>query len=97
MEEAEEEVLAYLAFPPEHWRQLWSTNPLEWLNWEVERRTHVVGIFPSQAGLICLVGLGLAEQHEEWQMSRRQFSAESLAKLNEEAQRESMPALLMAS
>ena len=29
MDEAEADVLAYLAFPPEHWRQLWSTNLLE--------------------------------------------------------------------
>ena len=29
LEGAEEEVLAYLAFPREHWRQIWSNNPLE--------------------------------------------------------------------
>ena len=29
---AEDEVLAYLAFPPAHWRQIWSNNPLERLN-----------------------------------------------------------------
>jgi putative transposase len=29
MDEAEEEVLAYSAFPAEHWRQVWSNNPLE--------------------------------------------------------------------
>jgi transposase-like protein len=28
MDDAEADVLAYLAFLPEHWRQLWSTNPL---------------------------------------------------------------------
>ncbi len=26
---AKEEVLAFTAFPTEHWRQIWSTNPLE--------------------------------------------------------------------
>jgi putative transposase len=25
---AKEEVLAFTAFPTEHWRQIWSTNPL---------------------------------------------------------------------
>src|SRR5919205_2426292 len=39
LDEAEDEVLAYLAFPPEHWRQIWSTNPQERLNKEVKRRT----------------------------------------------------------
>ena len=29
LDEAEDEVLAYLAFPQEHWRQIWSNNPQE--------------------------------------------------------------------
>jgi len=32
LEEAEEEILAYMAFPREHWAQIHSTNPLERLN-----------------------------------------------------------------
>jgi transposase-like protein len=45
--DARHDLLAFTAFPVEHWRKLWSTNPLERVHREIKRRTDVVGVFPT--------------------------------------------------
>jgi len=83
LEDAEDDILAYMAFPPEHWTRLYSTNPLERLNKEVRRRTNVVGIFPDDNAAIRLVGAVLMEVDDEWAAGteRRYFSQGSMQKL----------------
>ena len=84
MDGAREDVLAYMAFPREHWPQIASTNPLERLNGEIKRRSDVVGIFPNDRAVIRLVGALMLEQNDEWTVSRRSMSLESLSSLSDD-------------
>jgi len=95
---AEADLLVHFTFPDTHRRQIRSTNPLERLNKEIKRRTAVVGIFPTRASLIRLVGMVLAEQDDEWQDGRRYFRPETMAAIDVVIEHEEVgQALLMAS
>ena len=84
MDDAESDVLAYMAFPKEHRAKLYSTNPIERLNGEIKRRTNVVGIFPNEASITRLIGAILLEQNDEWAVQRgRYMSLETMAPLSD--------------
>jgi putative transposase len=84
MDDAEPDVLAYMAFPKEHRAKLYSTNPIERLNGEIKRRTNVVGIFPNEAAITRLIGAILLEQNDEWAVQRgRYMSLETMAPLSD--------------
>ncbi|WP_188261095.1 IS256 family transposase [Azospirillum tabaci] len=76
MDEAEFDVLAYMAYPKDLRTKLHSTNPLERLNGDIKRRSNVVGIFPGEGTVTRLVGALLLEQHDEWAVCRRYMTME---------------------
>ena len=69
-EEAEPDALAYLAFPPSHWKRLRTNNLQERANREIKRRSRVVQVFPSEKSLERLVGAVMCELDEQWSESR---------------------------
>ena len=84
MDEAEDDVLAYMDFPTAHWVKLHSTNPIERPNGEIKRRTNVVGIFPNEEAIIRLVGAILLEQNDEWTVQRASYmTLETIAPLSD--------------
>ena len=77
LHDARADILAFTGFPAKHWRQIWSTNPMERVNKEIKRRTDVVGVFPNPAALLRLAGAVLIEQHDEWEAGDRRYLSEA--------------------
>jgi len=85
MDNAEHDVLAFMAFPQAHRAKLHSTNPIERLNGEIKRRTQVVGIFPNEAAITRLIGAIIMEQSDEWAVQRgRYMTLETLAPFSDD-------------
>jgi len=81
LEEAAEDLLAFTNFPKEHWKRIWSNNPLERQIREIKRRFDVVGIFPNRKAVTRLGGAMLMERNDEWMTGRRYFSQKSIAQV----------------
>ncbi len=85
LQETEEEVLAFYDFPPEHWRQLYSTNPLERFNKELKRWSAVVGKLPTRQPVIRLLRALLAEQNDEAIVARHPLREASMIRVDRAA------------
>jgi transposase-like protein len=70
LEQSIPEGLTVFAFPAAHQRRLRTSNSLERVNRELDRRTTVVSIFPNEAACLRLVSAVLIELDEEWQGDR---------------------------
>ena len=81
IDDSETDVLAHMDFPVQHRTKIHSTNPLERLNKEVNRRADVVGIFPNESAIVRLIGAVLLEANDEWQLQHRYMQTEAMAEL----------------
>ncbi len=59
LETSVHETLAYYAYPPQHWLEIKTNNPMERLLKEARRRTTVVGAFPDGNSALILVAARL--------------------------------------
>lgn len=85
MDDAEEDIPAYMTFPKQHWTKLHSTNPIERLNGEIKRRADVVGVFPNEEVITRLVGALLLEQNDEGAVQRcRYMTLETISHVSED-------------
>ena len=78
LDKAQADLTAFATMPTEHWRKIWSNNPIERLNREIKRRADVVQIFPDRGSVVTrLIGAILLEQHEEWHYGERRYLSET--------------------
>ena len=83
LEKAEPDALAYLNFPPSHWKRPRTNNVQERTNRKIKRRSRVVQAFASTASLVRLAGAAMCKQDEMWQESRY-FSEAKMGELHDE-------------
>ena len=65
-----EHTLTYLGFPGSHHARTRTTNMLERRFKEVNRRTKVVGVFPSETSAATLATEIVSRSSEEWALKR---------------------------
>ena len=83
MDDAKADVFTLMSFSTQHRSQLCSTNLHKRLNREIKWRSDVVDIFPNEVAIICLVCVLLFEQNDEWAMTHRYLTLETLGTVSD--------------
>ena len=83
LDESYHEIIQYLDFPPDHWKKIKSTNPLERLNEEIRRRERCVRIFPNENSCIRLIGSILQGYSDDW-ISGKIYLNEPISRITEQ-------------
>jgi transposase-like protein len=86
MEENLPEGLTVFKLPKKHRKRMRTTNPLERLHQEINRRTNVARIFPNEESLLRLVSAIEMEISEDWMTGKRYLN------MNAEMENENEPA-----
>lgn len=81
LEEGLEDSLIFYSYPELDQRKISSSNMIERLNREIQRRTSAVGIFPNESSYVRLVTAYLMEYSEDWSTSRAYIKEESISRL----------------
>jgi len=71
MEKSIPEGLTVFSFPKKHRQRIRTSNMIERLNREINRRTQVVGIFPNEASALRLITAVLMETSEDWSLENQ--------------------------
>jgi len=87
VEESIEETLTYYRLPHQHHKHMKSTNMLERINEEIQRRTRVIRIFPNEPSCLRLVRALTVEMHENWIEATRYINMDLLREHKKEALR----------
>ena len=81
LEDGLEDSLIFYSYPELDKRKISSSNMIERLNREIQRRTSAVGIFPNESSYVRLVTAYLMEYSEDWSTSRAYIKEESISRL----------------
>lgn len=85
LDEGFDDAMTVMALPRGMRRCTRTSNYLERLNREVKRRSRVVGVFPSPASAVRLMGAFLMEENDRWANASRAYYSTACRELEERA------------